>query len=148
MANVFFKVTADFKVENKNSPDQLAEDFAKVNEKAIKVFLVNEDGIQLSFNVGDQSLESGEFDVSLENGALHAQCNAIFKIAVKPAYFDRVLENVEQWYCDGVDGVYGVNEITGLEGETYTYMRFGVEEDDIRYKIPLKCAKKAKDLEG
>lgn len=144
MAKVFFKIKEKFVISNSlvEGVSPVATQFKEKNPQMLNLSLMRNDEPGLGFS--PYEVNSGHFNILLLNDKIEVQCDAIFKINVKPEYMDVLLNPNAKWECSGLGQISG--ELSGLETEKYQYKnRFG-EGEAIRHLIAVKVGLKEKDL--
>ena len=119
-----------------------------VNSGEIKVGIIQETpNMTISFTLEKTNLVSGKFEANIVDGNIFYEISGVFQVNSRSNYVNAFLHEDSRWQLDSLGrGDIGEFSIEGLETETYSYMRFGEEEQDIRYLVNIMTSKLKKDL--
>jgi hypothetical protein len=147
---VFIKIKEKFILSTSKDKDLDAADrkpivdrFKKNKVDTLDLTLKSSSGTNVSFKCGPDNLVTGHFNVDVKGKDLEIDCNAVFKINIRPQHKDDFLNKKSQWLFGGMMagqfGDYLIGEITkGLKKKKYKEKnRFGTVEivDDIMTNI-------------
>ena len=146
MPAMFIAVSSNFVITEcagSNTPAQkLAGSYRKYLE--LKIFQPETPNISIKFEVSDDSIQEGSFDISENGDSVSVNCDFIAKINVKSNYADKFLDTSSKWIFGSACGVDGT--IDGLTSEDYEVTSFRGTEIENYYLIPVKTAKNLKGV--
>ena len=149
MPNVNFTIKEKFSIkENTETDKDLA--FAKqVKEEGVpqsfKISMEEElDSLSggISFELGQDNLKKGHLNITHNGDEITVDCDAVFKVAVKPQYIDDAKSNSLFWTLGNLDGIFGEYDVIGLKEHVYKYFNKRLEEDvEVKkYLLNIECS--------
>jgi len=119
-----------------------------VNSDELDIGIIQEKpNMTISFTLEKSNLVNGSFVVTVVDGKISYEIDGVFEVNVRSNYINEFLDEDSRWQLNKLGGPYiGEISIDGLEPETYTYKRFGEEQQGTRYLINVVTSKSKKDL--
>lgn len=152
MATIYLKLVANYRVveDPEDDPEDPSESvklqFQKkgASEAELIMLVQGEPPQRVRFALSKENLKSGTFEIGLIEDSINVEIDGIFKIAVRSHFAEEVLNSSNKWYCEGVEGIFGIPR--GLEEERYPYKDRSGEGERVRYLIPVKTGTNVKSL--
>jgi hypothetical protein len=96
----------------------------------------------VSFELGQDNLKKGHLTITHDGDEIIVDCDAVFKVAVKPEYIDDAKSNKLFWVLGNLDGIFGEYDVIGLKEHVYKYFNKRLEEDvEIKkYLLNVECS--------
>ena len=145
MTVAFFKINSKFSIHDDPDEDPVVCEYDPSDLLSLALSITDGTGVDIGFNLRQDQIVTGHFKVAENGDHLSVDCQAVFKVDVRPQHMDSVLNADSKWLCNGI-GIGGV--LSGdIIPEKYEYKnRFGSGEAT-RYYIKVKTGLKAKDVE-
>tara|TARA_Y100000589_G_C27109597_1_gene611631 strand:+ start:835 stop:1284 length:450 start_codon:yes stop_codon:yes gene_type:complete len=145
----------NFKIKEKFSIKENAEtekDYSFVNQvkengipQSFEVSMVADlDSISsgVSFELGQDNLKKGHLNIKHEADEIIVDCDAVFKVAVKPQYVKDAKSNELSWTLGSLDNIFGYYDVVGLKEHVYKYFnkRLEKEAEVKNYLLNIECS--------
>ena len=154
---VFIKITENFHLSTSTDEDTsstykpIVKRFKKVKPDTMDIYL-DIDESTIGFKCGESNKVSGDLSMQIDGENVKVECDAIFKINIRPQHKDNFLSGDGSWkFRNLMQGEFGddvVGDVTqGLEVKKYKREnRFGTMEMTDNIMNNVKTASKKTDL--
>lgn len=149
MPAVNFTIKEKFSIKE-NAETEKDDSFAKqVKEKGVpqsfKISMeenLDSNGVTISFELGQDNLKKGHLNITHDGDEITVDCDAVFKVAVKPEYVDDAKSNKLFWTLGSIGDIFGDYDVIGLKEHIYKYFHKRLEEDvEIKkYLLNIECS--------